>query len=241
MKKDYLQCVSLHYDSCNATALFWIGGDEFSGRVYLEASMPIPENTKNSQQQFGRRPTWQWDSSHEKTALLALALIPIWAVRFPPVQDYPLHILRAGIITHYHDSASHDADAFVVSLTPITYVLTDYLLSSLAHLIPFRLQERLCSASMSFFFHSVRFVLVQPEMERRRSPLVSIPPFGRGFSRHGVFRSDGGWAAQERARSSSRSAHRDIPRHGCVPAVPASVSPGKIIVAPQRPAVSVIA
>ena len=36
-------------------------------------------------------------------------------------------------------------------------------------------------------------VLVQPEMEKRRSPLVSIPPFGRGFSRHGVFRSDGGW------------------------------------------------
>ena len=29
-----------------------------------------------------------------------------------------------------------------------------------------------------------RVVLVQPEMERWRSPLVSIPPFGRGFSRH---------------------------------------------------------
>jgi hypothetical protein len=29
------------------------------------------------------------------------------------------------------------------------------------------------------------FVLVQPEMEKRRSPLVSIPPFGRGFSRDG--------------------------------------------------------
>src|ERR1039457_2259129 len=27
-------------------------------------------------------------------------------------------------------------------------------------------------------------VLVQPELERRRSPLVSIPPCGRGFSRH---------------------------------------------------------
>jgi|SRR5215831_6658878 len=37
------------------------------------------------------------------------------------------------------------------------------------------------------------------EMEKRRSPLLSVPPFGRGFSRHGVFRSDGGWAAQERA------------------------------------------
>jgi hypothetical protein len=43
-----------------------------------------------------------------------------------------------------------------------------------------------------------RIVLVEPEMEKRRSPLVSIPPFGRGFSRHGVFRPDGGWAAQER-------------------------------------------
>jgi hypothetical protein len=27
-------------------------------------------------------------------------------------------------------------------------------------------------------------VLAQREMEKRRSPLVSIPPFGRGFSRH---------------------------------------------------------
>jgi hypothetical protein len=41
-------------------------------------------------------------------------------------------------------------------------------------------------------------VLAQREMERRRSPLVSTPPFGRGFSRHGVFRPDGGWTAQER-------------------------------------------
>ncbi len=45
-------------------------------------------------------------------------------------------------------------------------------------------------------------VLVQPEMEKRRSPLVSIPPFGRGFSRHGVFRSDGGWGG---ARTNPRA------------------------------------
>ena len=65
-------------------------------------------------------------------------------------------------------------------------------------------------------------VLVQPEMERGRSPLVSIPPFGRGFSRH-------------------RYDHQAIPQHGCVPAEPASVSPGKIIVAPPRPSVSTVA
>jgi hypothetical protein len=62
-------------------------------------------------------------------------------------------------------------------------------------------------------------VLVQPEMERGRYPLVSIPPLGRGFSRH-------------------RYDHQAIPQHGCVPAEPASVSPGKIIVAPPRPSVS---
>ena len=62
-------------------------------------------------------------------------------------------------------------------------------------------------------------VLVQPEMERGRSSLVSIPPFGRGFPRH-------------------RYDHQAIPQHGCVPAEPASVSPGKIVVAPPRPSVS---
>jgi len=33
----------------------------------------------------------------------------------------------------------------------------------------------------------IAYVMVQPELERRSSPLVSIPPFGRGYSRHGVF------------------------------------------------------
>src|SRR5215831_733124 len=62
-------------------------------------------------------------------------------------------------------------------------------------------------------------VLAQREMEKRRSPLVSVPPLRRGFSRH-------------------RYDHQAIPQHGCVPAEPASVSPGKIIVAPPRPFVS---
>jgi hypothetical protein len=35
-----------------------------------------------------------------------------------------------------------------------------------------------------------RLVLVQREMERGRLPLVNIPPRGRGFSRHGGYRSD---------------------------------------------------
>jgi len=52
-------------------------------------------------------------------------------------------------------------------------------------------------------------LLVQPELERGRSPLVSIPPCGRGFSRHeglpircGLFEERGSEAAA--LRSSSR-------------------------------------
>src|SRR5437588_12264316 len=44
-------------------------------------------------------------------------------------------------------------------------------------------------------------VLVQPEMEKRRSPLVSIPPFGRGFSRHaGLSSDDSFWSSVCSAR-----------------------------------------
>jgi hypothetical protein len=71
-------------------------------------------------------------------------------------------------------------------------------------------------------------------------PRTSIPPFGLGFSRHRglpirwVF-----WRAQRHAPP--RSGHRlDEPTrlslgNGCIPAVPASVSPGGIIVTPDPP------
>src|SRR5438445_11836126 len=61
------------------------------------------------------------------------------------------------------------------------------------HTFPFRLPFPSYSTISSHTTRTSARVLVQPEMEKRRSPLVSIPPFGRGFSRHGVFRSDGGW------------------------------------------------
>ena len=73
-------------------------------------------------------------------------------------------------------------------------------------------------------------------MERRRSPLVSIPPFG------GDFQGMGSFDPMEVGRRKNAPVHRlDEPTGialGMVapPAVPASVSPGKIILAPQRPA-----
>jgi hypothetical protein len=52
-------------------------------------------------------------------------------------------------------------------------------------------------------------VLVQPEMERGRSPLVSIPPRGRGFSRHrGLPIRSGFFEERRRDASTPRSSSR---------------------------------
>jgi hypothetical protein len=84
-----------------------------------------------------------WWERHERAiiALLAagltvISLIPVWAVHFPPLQDYPLHLLRAHIIAHYSAPSSHYYDTFVVSLFPIPYILTDYIVAGLALFLP---------------------------------------------------------------------------------------------------------
>jgi hypothetical protein len=67
------------------------------------------------------------------------------------------------------------------------------------------------------------------------------PASGPGFSRHGGLSSDvffvGVSTQRERIRSRAAKPRLDeptqaIPRRGCIPALPASVSPGKLIVAP---------
>ena len=98
----------------------------------------------------------------------------------------------------------------------------------------------------SHSFRTLRYVLAQREMENWRcSVSVGSAPSGRGFSRHEGLSSDDFLASACNAGegppallSIGSMSLRVIPQHGCVPAVPASVSPGKIIVAPQRPAVS---
>src|SRR5271170_1065198 len=86
-----------------------------------------------------------------------------------------------------------------------------------------------------------RSVLVQPE---NGEATFSVSEYSA--LRAGIFKA---WGLSIRwrlggARTSPRApVHRldeptgIIPRHGCVPAVPASVSPGQIIVAPPRHAV----
>jgi hypothetical protein len=86
-------------------------------------------------------PSW-WER-HERaiTTLLAagltvISLIPVWAVHFLPLQDYPLHLLRGHIIAHYSDPQYRYYDTFIVSLFPIPYILTDYIVAGLTLLLP---------------------------------------------------------------------------------------------------------
>src|SRR5216683_2289981 len=68
--------------------------------------------------------------------LTLVALLPIWTVRFLPLQDYPLHLLREYIITHYSDPVTRYYDNFIVSLFPIPYNLCDYIVVGLNLFLP---------------------------------------------------------------------------------------------------------
>jgi hypothetical protein len=81
----------------------------------------------------------------------------VWKGRLPKFWD----IIRGRLTTHF------DADLQVVVHH---YIATERSIKSI--------EAKVAQAQRDC-------VPAQPEMESGRSPLVSIPPFGRGFSRHG--------------------------------------------------------
>ena len=77
-------------------------------------------------------------------AVLILAnLLPIWLVRFPPLQDYPNHLLSAHIIAHYNDPNFDYAQNFILSWRPIPNVLGTLIMAGLARIVPTLLAGKL--------------------------------------------------------------------------------------------------
>lgn len=68
--------------------------------------------------------------------LTCYTLAPIWAVEFPPLQDYPYHLLRAHIAIHYANADLPYAELFNRSFFPTGYILSDYLLVGLGAFLP---------------------------------------------------------------------------------------------------------
>ncbi|HID63287.1 MAG TPA: hypothetical protein EYP49_11190, partial [Anaerolineae bacterium] len=68
--------------------------------------------------------------------LIVVNLLPIWLVRFPPLQDYPNHLLSAHIVAHYNDPNFDYAQNFVLSWRPIPNVLGTLIMAGLARIVP---------------------------------------------------------------------------------------------------------
>jgi hypothetical protein len=64
--------------------------------------------------------------------LSAIMLLPLCAVTYPPLTDYPYHLLRAHIMLQYGSPDNGYAREFSRSLLPSPYILADYIVMLLS-------------------------------------------------------------------------------------------------------------
>src|SRR5918992_2775158 len=77
------------------------------------------------------------------TILTGLNLLPIWLVRFPPLQDYPYHLLRTHIIANYSNPAYDYHEKYILNFFPSPYSLVDYLAVILSWIFPLQFSWKL--------------------------------------------------------------------------------------------------
>ena len=95
------------------------------------------------------------------TAVLILVnLLPIWLVRFPPLQDYPNHLLSAHIIAHYNDPNFDYAQNFIPSWRPIPNMLGTLLMTGLACVVATPLAGKLFLSLYIILFPLSVFYLI---------------------------------------------------------------------------------
>ncbi len=92
--------------------------------------------------------------------LILANLLPIWLVRFPPLQDYPNHLLTAHIIAHYGDPNFDYAQNFVLSWRPVPNMLADVIMAGLARVVTTPLAGKLGLSLYVVFFPVSIFYLV---------------------------------------------------------------------------------
>jgi hypothetical protein len=105
------------------------------------------------------------------TVLTASSVIPIWIVRFPPLQDYPVHLLRENIIENYSNPSFQYHSSFVVSLFPIPYIFTDYIVCLLTLVLSIELAGKIMLTSYIVLLPFSAFHLILA-VDRNKIPLV---------------------------------------------------------------------
>jgi hypothetical protein len=68
--------------------------------------------------------------------LTVVVVLPVWRVTYPPLQDYPYHLVRDQIFAHYGDSTFDYRATFTRSFYPAPYVLADWLVAALSQAMP---------------------------------------------------------------------------------------------------------
>jgi hypothetical protein len=71
-----------------------------------------------------------------------LSLGPIWALEFPPLQDYPQHLFLAHVNATFDNPAYHWSDFYQAQLQPGPYTLFYYLIVWLERLMPVAMAGR---------------------------------------------------------------------------------------------------
>src|SRR6266576_4892431 len=78
-------------------------------------------------------------------AFLCLALWPLWSARFPPMQDYPLHLFHAQALRAHNDPAFDYNRYYEFRLRPVyaTFFLTTLFFAKFA---PIEIAGKVCLA-----------------------------------------------------------------------------------------------
>lgn len=69
-------------------------------------------------------------------SLIVLSLLPIWLVKFPPLQDYPNHLLRAKVIYDYNNPLFDYNKHFIIQYSFLPNLISDIIIPFLAHFVP---------------------------------------------------------------------------------------------------------
>jgi hypothetical protein len=61
-------------------------------------------------------------------AAAALLVVPLWIVKYPPLLDYPNHLARIFILTHFNDPNYHFPEYYTITFGAFPYLTMDVLL-----------------------------------------------------------------------------------------------------------------
>ena len=92
--------------------------------------------------------------------LILVNLLPIWLVRFPPLQDYPNHLLSAHIVAHYSDPNFDYAQNFLLSWRPVPNILASLIMAGLACVVATLLAGKLFLSLYIILFPLGLFYLI---------------------------------------------------------------------------------